>query len=109
MKTILKLAIVALLANATWHVFEAYSPNFKFKDSIDYVTLHRGQISDEQLSEKILELAAQFEVPVTEANVTVTHEGKRTRVHVAYVRTIELVPGFKYPWPFSFVVESIQL
>jgi len=33
-KTLLKLAIVAIVANATWHVWGAYAAHFKFKDAV---------------------------------------------------------------------------
>ena len=32
-RTLLKLAVVALVANAAWHLFGAYSPNYKFEDA----------------------------------------------------------------------------
>ena len=32
-RTLLKLALVALVANAGWHLFGAYSPNYKFEDA----------------------------------------------------------------------------
>jgi putative aminopeptidase FrvX len=108
-RTILKLVVVALLANAVWHLFGAYAPNYKLQDGIQYAALNRGQISDEALEEKILELAAQFEVPLTASGVSVTHTNNHTVVDVSYVRTIELAPGFRYPWPFSMHVDALSL
>ena len=35
-RTLLKLAVVALVANAAWHLFGAYSPHYKFKDAVQY-------------------------------------------------------------------------
>lgn len=109
MRTILKLVVVALLANAAWHLFSAYAPNYKFQDGIQYAAQNRGQLSDDVLKDRIMDLAAQFEVPVTAADVTVTHTDKHTLVDVAYVRPIELAPGFRYPWPFSFHVDVLSL
>ena len=109
MRTLLKLAVVALVANAAWHLFGAYSPNYKLQDGIQYAAQNRGQLSDETLQERILEIAAQFEVPVTAAGVTVSRQGNHTIVDVSYVRPIDLLPGFRYPWPFSFHVDIVTL
>jgi hypothetical protein len=105
-KTVIKLAFVALLANATWHVFGAYWPHYKFKDGVEYAAQYRGDITDEGLREKILGLASQFEVPLTAADVSVTHEAKHTIVELSYVRPIDLAPGFTYPWSFSVHVDT---
>jgi hypothetical protein len=108
-RTLLKLVVVALVANAVWHLFGAYSPNYKFEDGIQYAAQNRGQLSDDALKDKILDLAGQFEVPVNANDVSVTHTDKHTLVDVSYVRPIELAPGFKYRWPFSMHVDVLSL
>jgi hypothetical protein len=108
-KTVIKLAFVALVANATWHLFSAYSPHFKFKDGVQYAVEYRDGMTDAALRVKILELAAQFEVPMTDADLSVTHEERRTMVAVSYVRPVALAPGFTYPWPFSFHLDAFHL
>jgi hypothetical protein len=105
-KTLIKLAFVALLANATWHVFGAYSAHYKFKDGVQYAAQYRGDSTDEGLREKILGLASQFDVPVTAADVSVTHAAKNTIVELSYVRPVDLAPGFTYPWSFSVHVDT---
>jgi hypothetical protein len=35
MKLIVKLVIVALIANAVWHVVSAYTAHYRFKDAIE--------------------------------------------------------------------------
>jgi hypothetical protein len=108
-RTLLKLALVALVANAGWHLFGAYSPNYKFEDAIQYAAQNRGSLSDEALQQRILEMAAQFEVPVTASDVIVSRRGNHTLVDVSYVRPVDLAPGFRYPWPFSFHVDIVTL
>jgi hypothetical protein len=108
-RTVLKLAFVALIANATWHLFGAYSPHYKFKDGVQYAVQYRGDMTDAALREKILELAAQFEVPVTASDLSVTHDDNRTIVALSYVRPVDLAPGFTYPWPFSIHVDTFNL
>lgn len=107
MRTLLKLACVALIANATWHVFGAVSPHYKLTDGIEYAVQNGGQSSDEALREKILSLAAQFDVPVTEADVAITRSpDRRPIVDIAYVRRVDLAPGFTYKLPLSIHVDT---
>jgi hypothetical protein len=108
-RTIVKLAVVALLANAMWHAFGAYAPHYRFKDATQYAAQFRGETSDEVLKEKIVGLAQQFDVPVDEDGITVSHQGQHTTVQVSYTRLIELVPGMKRPWPLSFTVDVLTL
>jgi len=108
-RTVLKLALVALVANATWHVFGAFAPHYKLKDSVQYAAQYRGDMTDAALSEKILGLAAQFEVPLTAEGLSVTHENYHTIVALAYVRPVDLAPGFTYPWPLSIHVDTFHL
>ena len=106
-KTVLKLAIVALLANATWHVFNAYAPFYKFKDAVQYATLHRGKISDDELKQQVLDLAAQYELPIAVSKVTVSQVRTSTIVDASYVQGIDLLPGYTYPWTFTMHVDVI--
>jgi hypothetical protein len=107
LRTLLKLACVALIANATWHVFGALSPHYKFTDGVEYAVQNGGESSDDAVREKILALAAQFDVPVTAADVSITRSpDRRPIIDIKYVRPIELAPGFKYPLPLSLHVDT---
>jgi hypothetical protein len=109
-KTAIKLAIVALVVNASWQLFNVYWPYYKFKDAVTFTTQFRGTKSDEQIRTRILELAAQFDVPLDEENLTVREAAKRTTVvDASYVQKIDLAPGFKYPWPFTLHVETFAM
>ena len=105
-KTAIKLACVALIANATWQLFGAYSPHFKFRDAVQYAAQYRGEASDADLQQQILQSASQFDVPVAAADVSVTHQDRHTTVTLSYVRPVELAPGFVYPWAFSLNLDT---
>ena len=109
MKTILKLIVVALLANAAWHLFNAYAPHYRFKDGAQYAAQFRAQMTDEDLHGKIMGLAAEYEIPVTATDVQVRQQCERTIVKASYDRKIELLPGFSPSWPFSFEVDALNL
>ena len=107
-KTIVKLAFVALLANAAWQLFTVYWAHFKFSDAVQQTTQFRGNKTDAQLRERILELAGQFDVPVSDDNLTVQLVDNHTLVDSSYTRPVELVPRFSYPWRFTVHTDTVQ-
>ena len=108
-RILLKLAVVALLANATWHLFMVYAPHYRFKDSVRYAAQFRGDLSDEALKDKVLTLASQYDVPLGFEQVSVTHRGPQTVVDVSYVRRVELGPGLSRQWPLSSNVDVLTM
>ena len=109
MKTLLKLALVALVANATWHVFQAYSAHYRFKDAVESTAQYRGNKTETDVRDRVLELASQYDVPVTRENLSVTIGEKHTIVETSYARPVDLLPGFTYPWPFSVHVDTFTV
>jgi hypothetical protein len=109
MRTLLKLAVVALLANAAWHLFGAYYPNYKLQDAVEYAAQNGAALTPETLRDRVVELSSQFDVPLTEDQVTVARQNTHTIVDLSYKRPIELVPGFRYQWPFSIHVDVVIL
>ena len=105
-KRLISLALLALVANATWHVFLAYSAHYKFRDAVSYAAENRGDKTDDVLHDQILQLAAEADVPVQSGDVVVSHEGIATEVTVSYTRPIELVPNHPYAWSFSFRADT---
>jgi len=105
-KLVIKLALAALVANATWRVGREYVTYYRFKDSVQQVTQFRGGKSDEQIRQRIVELASEFDIPVTEDHVRLRMADYHTIVDGAYIRVIDLAPGFKYPWPFTFHIDT---
>jgi hypothetical protein len=109
MRTLLKLAVAALLANAGWHLFGGYYPNYKFQDAVEYAAQNGAALTPEALRARVVELSSQFDVPLTEDQVAVARQDTHTTVDVSYKRQIELAPGFRYPWPFSIHVDVVIL
>jgi hypothetical protein len=106
-KTIVKLAFVAVLANAAWQTLNAYWPYYKFNDGVRVTVQYRGRKTDAEVREKILEIARSFDVPIIDENLTVRVEDKRTIVDGSYVQPVALTPWYTYTWPFSVHVDAI--
>ena len=47
LKLAIKLAIVAIIANATWRVGSAYAKHYRFVDSVQQVTQFRASKPDD--------------------------------------------------------------
>lgn len=106
MKVLVKLVIVALVANATWRVGSVYLRYYRFTDAVQETMQYRGGRTDEQVHDRIFELAAQYDVPVTDDNLKVTHNGAHTIVDGSYKQPIDLLPGFTYQWPFAVHIDT---
>jgi hypothetical protein len=110
MKLILKLAIVAVLGNALYHVGSEYLAFYQFKDQVrEAATFRKG--SDDVLRSKIEDLAFTYDVPLEDDALRIltddTKGAEQTQVEVYYVKPIEVFPGYIYPWEFAFAVDTI--
>lgn len=105
-KSILKLAVVAVIANAVWHVFVPYSAHFKFTDAVEATTQFGDEKSDEELRARIVELASQYDVPVTSDSFTLKRQNTHTIVDGSYTQQIELFPGYLYPYTFRWRTDT---
>jgi len=101
MKLLVKLAIVALVANASWHALGAYASYYKFKDAVQQTTLFGNDKTEDQIKARILALASEYDLPLGENEVTVRRDGIHTLVDGSYTQTIDLFPGYSRPWTFE--------
>jgi hypothetical protein len=105
-KGILKLAVAALIANAAWRLGSAYMSFYKFKDAVQETTQYDSERSDEQLRQRIQELAAQYDVPMTPDGFTIRRSDYHTLVDGSYTQKVDIIPGYPYPWAFSFHTDT---
>lgn len=106
-KSALRLVAIALVANALWHVFTAYMAHYRFKDAVENVSQSIGSQTDAQLASRVIEVAGQYDIPVTAGSVTVRHEGVHTIIEGSYTKPVDVVPWTSYAWPFSWHVDTI--
>ena len=105
MKLLIKLAVVALLANATWRLGLEYLTHYRFADSVQEAAIDSGQ-TDAQLRQHVLELAVKYDVPLTDEALTIRTEDRRRYINGTYIKRITLLPGYNRDWSFTLGVES---
>jgi hypothetical protein len=107
-KTLLKLAVAALIVNATWRVGSEYVDDYEFKDATHEAAMIAGQ-SEDQLRQRVLELARKYDAPVAADDVDITVDDRHVFVTTSYEKPIQVVPGYEYPWKFSWTVDAYVL
>ena len=105
MKLLIKLAVVALLANAAWRLGVEYLTHYRFADSVQEAAIDSGQ-SDAQLRKLVLDLAAKYDVPLTDEALTIRTVNRQRFINGEYVKPIRLLPGYDRDWSFTLSVES---
>jgi len=107
-KLLIKLAIVALVANAAWHLMTAYASYYKFKDAVAQTTQFGNDKTTDQLKARVVALAQDYDLPIGEDDVTVRREMFHTIVDCSYSKPIDLAPGFTRPWTFTVHTDTFS-
>lgn len=105
-RSLIKLALVALLANAAWRVGSAYAGYLRFTDAVQQLTHYRGDKTDAEIHDRIFTLASQYDIAVTDDTLTIQREENRTIVDGAYTKPIEFLPRLVYDWPFTVHIDT---
>ena len=110
-KFLVKLALAGLIANATWRLGSAYIQFYKLKDAVVETTRFSNQRqTDAQIEQRILELASQYDVPLVDDRLTVRRDQpNHTIIDGSYEQPIDLLPGYRYQWPFTMHVDVLTL
>ena len=104
-KLAIKLGIAALIANAAWQAGRTFADHFEFRDEVRQAALVRGQ-TDAQLQGRILELAANHDIPLGAEAISIRREERHIYVEGSYVRIVPVAPRLEYPWKFDWEVDA---
>jgi hypothetical protein len=105
-KLLVKLAIVALVANALFRIGTEYLTFIKFRDDVRDAAMFKAKTEDE-LRQRIGALAEQYDLEVDPDSLSIDREARVWRIHGYYSRPIEIVPRYEYEWPFPWDVEAV--
>jgi len=105
-KLFLKLAVVALLANAAYRVGLEYLTYVKFRDAVRDAATYKTK-DDQELRSRIMDLAGDYDIPLAQDAVRIHREDRQVMVDGSYTKPIEVVPTFQYNWPFTWSIEAM--
>lgn len=106
MQTILKLAFGALLILGTVQAGRAAIKHYAFVDAIQEAMLFVGSRTEEELVDRVMEIAADHQVPLEYENLTVRREAFQVLVDGTYTETIEIIPRiWSRRWDFAIDVD----
>lgn len=103
-KLLVKLGVVALLANAAYHIGVEYLTYVKFEDDVRDAAIFKAK-TDGELTSRMLALAQHYEIPLEEENVNIERDGRVVRIDGWYDKPIELLPNYRYPWHFGLSMD----
>jgi hypothetical protein len=106
-RTLIKLAIVAIVANAAVRTVPVYWTHFKFKDAVEETARFSSKRTEDEVRERVLAIANRFEIPITAGDIQVRKDRDTTFVETAYDTTFEYFPGRRYPVHFTVKVEGV--
>ena len=109
LKLLVKLAIAGLIANAVWRMGSTYLSFYRFRDAVSETAEYSKGKSDAELQQRILEIASNYDVPLTEDQLTVRRQDEHTFVDGSYVQPVDVVPGYRYRWAFTFNIDTVTI
>ena len=100
-RTTIRLAILLLIAHMLFQAVPVYWHYYQFKDAVKETALFSKGRPDAQIVARVLELAAQYDVPLERESLHVWREKEHTYIEAVWVEPVELLPKYFYPWKFT--------
>jgi hypothetical protein len=96
LKRLIELVIAAAIIYAGWHAGLVYLHHFQFQDALEETARFGRGRSEAQLRERIMEYAAEYEIPLDPAAVLVQSDTNGTRIKAPYTARLQLLPNYVY-------------
>ena len=106
-RTMVKLAILLLIAHALYRFLPIYFHYQQFRDAVRETALFSRERTDAQIVDRVIELADKYQIPLTRDDVQVRHQGEHTSVAASYVESIEWLPTYKRAWQFTIDEDAV--
>jgi hypothetical protein len=106
LRTILRLAIVALVVHAAVKTVPVFWTHFKFRDAVQDMAMFSGKNTEREIAERVLDIAGRMDVPLEPDHLKVHRSQGITYVDATYVARLEHFPRRFYPWEFTIDIEA---
>jgi hypothetical protein len=102
MKTLLKIGVALILVTMAVQGARAALKHYTFVDTLREAMLFAGSRSEDELADRVMQLADDNQVPLDPATVTVRREPFVVVVHAPYTDRVDLLPGlYSRAWDFD--------
>ena len=106
MKTIIKLLVVALIANAAFQAARSYYGYYQFKHDVHMETLNGGRDQRDEIQRHILEMAAERGYEMAWDDVQISVDQEYITIDMTWVDNIKLIPRYyARDWPYESRVQ----
>ena len=102
MKSIIQIAVAAILITASVQGARAAFKHYQFVDAIQEAMLFAGSRNEEQIADRVIQLAGDHQIPLEPGNVSVERAAYQIIIDAPYTETVNVLPGFySRPWDFE--------
>ena len=102
MKTIIKIAISAVIILGCFNVARALMDEYRFEDKVHDALLFDARMTDPEIVKMVMEIAAEYDIPISPNDIDISNVGQDIKVSMSYTTDVKIIPGvFSYPWTFT--------
>jgi hypothetical protein len=102
MKTILQIVVAFILLTGTVQAGRAAVKHYAFTDAVHEAMIFASSRTEDQIADRVLEIAAQHFIPLDPENLSVVREPYQISISAPYSDTVNLLPGvYKHRWDFD--------
>lgn len=102
MKTIFQIGVAAILLTASVQGGRAAFKHYQFVDAIQEAMLFAGSRTEDQIADRVMELAGDHQIPLDPGNISVQRAPYLITIDAPYTDTVNVLPGvYSRPWDFE--------
>jgi hypothetical protein len=102
MKTIIQIAVAAILITGSVQGGRAALKHYQFVDAIQEAMLFASSRTEDQIADRVMELAGDYQIPLDSSKLSVTRAPYQITIDAPYTDTVNVLPGFyTRTWDFE--------
>jgi hypothetical protein len=106
MKTIIQIAVALVLLTGAVQAGRAAVKHYSFVDAIHEAMLFAGSRTEDQIAQRVMEIAGDHQIPLDPEHLTVERQPYQIIIEAPYTDRVDLLPGFyARTWDFETSVQ----
>jgi hypothetical protein len=108
LRTVIRLALFALVVHAGVKTVPVFWTHFKFRDAVEDMAMFSTKQTDREVADRVMEIAARMGVPLERDSLQVHRAQGMTYVDATYMGQLEYFPQRFYPWQFTLDIRATR-